>query len=304
MTSTAFGKMVFAAAMACAAIFCAEGYAENGESLLEREARRDHEWDRAFTLPSFYGLSKAFTDAYAIPIGLVHNEKPWERNGRQNTLPQVQFRIEEGEQLAVALSRVTVLAEGMYDWSLHGERVTFEPTSGRATHMDLEVDLSLEDATTWEALAALREAVNAKAPDGRYLGFHLQDLGPCVRMWLPHPEFGEAQAITLDLNGVTVQHALLEILEQAPMPISFVYRIGVHQETINIHFPEIDGVPGSGTGGMAIDQEMTMKWLRRQFHVHSHLPEGTKIRVYGRDGDVSWEEAEERPRWGEEPDPE
>ncbi len=303
MTCKAFGMMVFAVAMTCAAFFCVESHAENGESILEREARRDHEWDRAFTLPSFYGLSKAFTDAYAIPIGLVHNEKPWERNGRQDTLPQVQFRIEEGEQLAVALSRVTVLAEGMYDWSLHGERVTFEPTSGRDTHMDLEVDLSLENATTWEALEALQDAVNAKAPEGRYLSVYQDNL--IDRLRLPHPEFDRTQAITLDLNGVTVQHALLEILDQAPMPISFKYRIGRHEEGIRILFPTIDGVEGSGPGAMGQgDRETTKKWLRRQFHVHSHLPEGTKIRVYGRDGDVSWEEAEERPRWGEEPDPE
>ncbi|MFP4173978.1 MAG: hypothetical protein ACLFV4_13830, partial [Candidatus Hydrogenedentota bacterium] len=130
--------------------------------ILEQRAERDAEntLERGLS-GAFYAIRDAF------PRQLMSFESNWRYEEKFKTaIPDASFVVEEGETLGEAFRRFLVITEGRFQvFGDHGI-LYVAPVEGAETNLDRVIDLRVEDATAWEALKAVEEAVNANPRPG------------------------------------------------------------------------------------------------------------------------------------------
>ncbi|MFO7776625.1 MAG: hypothetical protein R6W89_12585 [Candidatus Hydrogenedentota bacterium] len=145
------------------------------------------------------------------------------------------------------------------------------------------IDLRVEDASVWEALKALEDAVNAYPDSSRYLAFY----PPGIQVLeLPPEAFHERAEITLNLEGVTAREALVRILAESSLRMSYDYGSGSLYDAVLIRLYDEDGrllPPGGQEMSRQEVMDKAMDWDEKTFHVRD-LPPETEIEVYGPDG--------------------
>ena len=245
--------------------------------LLERRAVRDAE--RTLRL-GHYGGFWAIRDAF--PRRLMSFEDNWMgQESREFYSPDDTFVVAEGETLGEAFRRFRAITEGRFELFEDHGILYVAPVEGRATSLDRVIDLRVEDASVWEALKALEDAVNADPGSGRYLTVSPPGLNV---FQLPPEPFHERAEITLNLEGVTAREALVRILAESSLRMVYNYITNPAYSDILIKIYDQDGSIMARRammreGGM----EEVREWEEKSFRVRD-LPPETEIEIYGPDG--------------------
>jgi len=247
--------------------------------LLERRAVRDAE--RSLERGR-YGAFRAIQDAFPrLPMSFEENYTSQESIERG--IPDATFVVEAGETLGEVFRRFLKVTEGRFQVFKEDGILYVAPVEGEETNLDRVIDLRVEDASVWEALKALEEAVNANPRPGRYLTVYPPGIEV---LQLPPEPFHERAEITLNLEGVTAREALVRILAESSLRMAYNYKFGLRYDLIRIWIYDQDGrqiAPGGREMSSVDAADKAMEWNEKTFHVRD-LPPETEIEIHGPDG--------------------
>ena len=242
--------------------------------LLDQRAVRDAERSLERGL---YGAFRAIQDAFPrLPMSFEENYTSQESIERG--IPDATFVVEAGETLGEVFRRFLIVTEGRFQLFEEDGILYVAPVDGEETNLDRVIDLRVEDATAWEALKALEDAVNANPRPGRYLQVRPVTI---INLQVPPGPFHERAEITLNLEGVTARDALVRILAESSLRMAYFYGFGTQYDYVSIWVYDEDGRQLGG--GPMEDPEDHAKWDDRTFSLRD-LPPETEIEVYGPDG--------------------
>ena len=247
--------------------------------ILEQRAERNAEntLERGLSA-AFYAIRDAF------PRQLMSFESNWRYEETFETaVPDATFVVEEGETLGEAFRRFLTVTERRFQVFEEDGILYVAPVEGEETNLDRVIDLRVEDASVWEALKALEEAVNANPRPGRYLTVYPPGIEV---LQLPPEPFHERAEITLNLEGVTAREALVRILAESSLRMAYNYKFGLRYDLIRIWIYDQDGrqiAPGGREMSSVDAADKAMEWNEKTFHVRD-LPPETEIEIHGPDG--------------------
>jgi len=153
----------------------------------------------------------------------------------------VTFKIRKNESLASCIQRIENIAtpEGYRHITIRGQHLFVSDGNEMKSPMEIPISLTLEQATTWEALKAWIVAVNEALQES-----HVELSIPNAQLdgtHKPPPDsFSDDPIQSINLESVTAREALCAIIENAPTSFSFSFSWSQSQKRylIQISFPE------------------------------------------------------------------
>jgi len=205
----------------------------NGEArsaeILAMRAEQDARAHSDRTALEFRVVPRLLSEAYGVPVGAI--------GCAQGASLDVPFEIAEGECLEDVLDRVVQSTLERREWRIHNGIAYFLPAEDEPLHFLQRVTLSLEDATTWDALKALVDTLNRNPVPEREASVNVITGG---RGNAPAAPFEEEPAITINAEEEPAHNVLAEIAAQAP--VAFRYRLIVtsDRERLSLYLRDFD----------------------------------------------------------------
>lgn len=131
----------------------------------------------------------------------------------------ITLEIRRNELLSSLLDRLLPLGEGIYLREDVKGQIVIRPTSGKSL-LDLQVEIDLTDATTWEAIKAVAMAVNRHPDADKSLEIAIPNIDSGTSHLAP-PSFTQDRVITIQGGQTNVRSILCEIFSQAPCKLSY-----------------------------------------------------------------------------------
>lgn len=135
----------------------------------------------------------------------------------------VKFEIGPDQTLRSALDMFREKSDGKLLWDLVYGSICIRASDGAPDSenlLDLNISLSLDGVSTWDAMQELAHEINERATNGRQILVSPRALSTGYG---PPDAFRNDIGIRLDLENVTAREALCAIIQASPLEMSYKY---------------------------------------------------------------------------------
>lgn len=197
----------------------------------------------------------------AFPVHLNSESRPYGTASSHRVLPKSAFSLVKGKRLTTCLDEACELSGGKSNWILISGQICIVPvrTDGEElTVLDERISFQMQNASTWEALAALFRRVNEI--EGRLpILLNIRDINGGA---LPPSEFGNDDSVSVNSINETVREILCEIFMDSPLGLSYMHSTHTNYESILL-FLYKNGLASASTLPMENQMREQEEWQQR-----------------------------------------